>query len=113
MAQSRYAVRHTRVKSSDLTYPFQSELRSIPNVCGVHELRLFSVSTSIKVASVHLVTSRSKQAHSSVQTAATKLLRDRHGYDMVTVQVERETAQEAAGCVQCRPIGEGPREAVS
>ncbi len=85
---------------------------------GVHELRLFAVSTSIKVASVHVVLARRRSQSRSdcaeVQAATTKILRDRYGYDMVTVQTERELrGSDSAGCVQCRPIGEGAREAMS
>ncbi len=110
---------------------FQSDLRSIPGVSGVHELRLFAVSTNIKVASVHLTLPAkhgarascsptcSRQLHPAppspcpssraVRRLATQILRDRRKYDMVTVQVERMQCKEAvavAGCEQCRPIGQ-------
>ncbi len=103
----------------------QSDLRSLPGVAGVHELRLFAVSTSIKSVSVHLALHQKKKAQQqqppppgkftkgSVLRAATRYLRDKRGYDMVTVQVERAPrSPAAAGCQQCKPIG-GQNNAVS
>ena len=73
----------------------------------MHELRLFAISTSIKAASVHLLARKGASTH-AIRRAATKILRDLHDYDMVTVQVERAPVvgqDDLRSCVQCKAIG--------
>ncbi len=83
-----------------------ADLRRLRRVRSVHDLRMWCISTSLSAATVHLVVSpkngRSGPIHRRLTREATKVLRENHGFDLVTVQVEVELEDE--NCAQCLPL---------
>jgi cobalt-zinc-cadmium efflux system protein len=64
-----------------------ADLTGIEGVCDVHDLHLWSLTSGMDVATVHLVTADGADAH-AVLDRARELLRGRHGIAHATLQVE-------------------------
>jgi cobalt-zinc-cadmium efflux system protein len=67
-----------------------ADLAGIEGVCDVHDLHLWSLTSGMDVATVHLVTATGADAH-AVLDRARELLRGRHGIAHATLQVEPVT----------------------
>jgi cobalt-zinc-cadmium efflux system protein len=67
-----------------------NDLAGIDGVCDVHDLHLWSLTSGMDVATVHLVTVAGADAH-AVLDRARELLRGRHGIAHATLQVEPAT----------------------
>ena len=67
-----------------------TDLAGIDGVCDVHDLHLWSLTSGMDVATVHLVTAPDTDAH-AVLDRARELLRGRHGIAHATLQVEPVT----------------------
>lgn len=65
-------------------------LSRIDGVCDVHDLHVWTLTSDMEVASVHLVTAAGTDSH-AILDAATDLLRDRYRIEHATLQVEPET----------------------
>jgi cobalt-zinc-cadmium efflux system protein len=65
------------------------DLLTVPGVTGVHDLHLWTVTSGMDVLTVHLRVGEGSDAH-AVLDAAQQLLRERHGLDHCTVQIEPE-----------------------
>lgn len=74
----------------------QSELGSIPGVLDVHDLHVWTLTSEMDVATVHLMTSATTDPH-PVLDRARDILQDNHGIAHATLQVEPETHQQ---CVE-------------
>lgn len=72
----------------------QSELGSIPGVLDVHDLHVWTLTSEMDVATVHLMTSATTDPH-PVLDRARDILQDNHGIAHATLQVEPDTHQ---GC---------------
>ncbi|HYJ24446.1 MAG TPA: cation diffusion facilitator family transporter [Acidimicrobiia bacterium] len=72
----------------------QSELGSIPGVLDVHDLHVWTLTSEMDVATVHLMTSPTTDPH-PVLDRARDILQDNHGIAHATLQVEPDTHQ---GC---------------
>lgn len=67
-----------------------ADLRSIPGVIDLHDLHVWTLTSEMDVASVHLVTRESTDPH-PVLDAATELLQATYGIAHATLQVEPDT----------------------
>jgi len=74
----------------------RESLLSIGGVTGVHDLHVWTLTSEMEVASVHLMTPANADSH-SILDQATALLRDDFGIAHATLQVEPDTHQE---CVE-------------
>lgn len=63
------------------------DLASLESVIGVHDLHVWTLTSEMDVASVHLVVTDDSHLH-GVLDRARDLLAERHGIDHVTIQVE-------------------------
>ena len=70
----------------------QDRLKSINGVSDVHDLHVWTLTSEMDVASVHLMTPTDADAHSIIDEA-TGLLRDEFGIAHATLQVEPDTHQ--------------------
>ncbi|MDT0186123.1 cation diffusion facilitator family transporter [Microbacterium sp. ARD31] len=68
-----------------------AELEAMRGVTGVHDLHLWTLTSGMHVATAHLVADSSSDRE-AVLDAARTLLRERHGIDHATVQVETDAA---------------------
>jgi cobalt-zinc-cadmium efflux system protein len=71
----------------------RDRLMSINGVSDVHDLHVWTLTSEMDVASVHLMTPTDADAHSIIDEA-TALLRDQFGIAHATLQVEPETHQQ-------------------
>jgi cobalt-zinc-cadmium efflux system protein len=67
----------------------EETLLSIRGVTGVHHLHLWTITSGVHAASVHITTDRS-QEWEAIQEQARKLLRENFGMAHATIQVEDE-----------------------
>ncbi|MFQ5523723.1 MAG: cation diffusion facilitator family transporter [Acidimicrobiia bacterium] len=74
----------------------QQRLAGIDGVSGVHDLHVWTLTSDMEVASVHLITPAQADTH-RILDQATKLLRDEYGIAHATLQVEPETHED---CVE-------------
>lgn len=65
-----------------------ADLESMPGVAGVHDLHLWTLTSGMHVATAHLVAGPADREE--VLAGAQVLLRERHGIDHATVQVETD-----------------------
>lgn len=65
-----------------------ADLESMPGVVGVHDLHLWTLTSGMHVATAHLVAGAADREE--VLAGAQALLRERHGIDHATVQVETD-----------------------
>lgn len=72
----------------------ESELRGVDGVVDVHDLHVWTLTSEMDVASVHLMVCEGTDAH-AVLDRARVIMRDSHGIDHATLQVEPDTHQ---GC---------------
>lgn len=70
-------------------------LEGIPGVRDAHDLHVWTLTSEMEVASVHVMTRADADAH-EVLDRATGLLRDEFGIAHATLQVEPETHQQCA-----------------
>jgi cobalt-zinc-cadmium efflux system protein len=70
----------------------RDRLKSITGVSDVHDLHVWTLTSEMDVASVHLMTPTDADAHSIIDEA-TGLLRDEFGIAHATLQVEPDTHQ--------------------
>jgi cobalt-zinc-cadmium efflux system protein len=68
-----------------------ADLESVPGVLSVHDLHLWTLTSGMHVATAHLVAGAPATGE-DVLADASALLRERHGIDHATVQVETEAA---------------------
>ena len=66
-----------------------ADLESMPGVVGVHDLHLWTLTSGMHVATAHLVAGPPVDRE-AVLAGARALLRERHGIDHATVQVETD-----------------------
>lgn len=71
-------------------------LGAVPGVQGVHDLHLWTLTSGMHVATAHLVTAQSTDAH-AVLDEARQVMRSRFGVDHATLQVEPNTH---TGCAE-------------
>jgi cobalt-zinc-cadmium efflux system protein len=74
------------------------ELAALPGVVDVHDLHVWTLTSEMEVASAHLMVGVQADPH-GVLDQARALLRDRHGIDHATLQVE---PQDHLGCHELR-----------
>lgn len=74
------------------------DLARIDGVQGVHDLHLWTLTSGMHVATAHLVTV-DQNAHHAVLDQARQLLRERHGVEHATLQLEPDDHQG------CRELG--------
>lgn len=72
----------------------ESELRGIEGVVDVHDLHVWTLTSEMDVASVHLMVCDGTDSH-AVLDRARLVMRDSHGIDHATLQVEPDTHE---GC---------------
>jgi cobalt-zinc-cadmium efflux system protein len=77
----------------DLT-ALEAELRGVVGVVDVHDLHVWTLTSEMDVASVHLMVSDGTDSH-AVLDRAREILRDNHGIGHATLQVEPDTHE---GC---------------
>ena len=68
----------------------QSELGAIPGVMDVHDLHVWTLTSDMDVATVHLMTNPTTDPH-SVLDRARSILQDEHHIAHATLQVEPDT----------------------
>jgi cobalt-zinc-cadmium efflux system protein len=71
----------------------KGDLAAIDGVADVHDLHIWTLTSEMDVASVHLMIPEASDPH-RVLDEATRLLRDQHGIAHATLQVEPETHAE-------------------
>ena len=82
-----------------------SDLMNLLDVVLVHDLRIWSLTTDKNAVSVHLAVNAAESGSSErVLQAATKLLKDKHDIQVVTVQVELYKPQVMNSCENCQPL---------
>ncbi|MGP9537767.1 cation diffusion facilitator family transporter [Brachybacterium sp. AOP43-C2-M15] len=74
----------------------EEALRAVDGVADVHDLHLWTLTSGMEVATVHLVVEEGADPH-PVLDAAQALLRDRHGIEHATVQTE---PSDHHGCLE-------------
>lgn len=74
----------------------RSDLSSIDGVVDVHDLHIWTLTSDMDVATVHIMTTENADAHPVLDSART-ILEDRHGIAHATLQVEPETHH---GCAE-------------
>jgi len=67
----------------------EKELLAISGVTGIHHLHLWTITSGVHAASVHITTDRSEQWE-TIQEAARKLFKENFGITHYTIQVEDE-----------------------
>jgi cobalt-zinc-cadmium efflux system protein len=67
----------------------EKELLAISDVTGIHHLHLWTITSGVHAASVHITTDRSAQWE-TIQEAARKLFKENFGITHYTIQVEDE-----------------------
>jgi cobalt-zinc-cadmium efflux system protein len=72
----------------------EAELRTVGGVVDVHDLHVWTLTSEMDVASVHLMVCDGTDGH-AVLDRARVILRDHHGIDHATLQVEPDTHE---GC---------------
>jgi cobalt-zinc-cadmium efflux system protein len=72
----------------------EAELRTVGGVVDVHDLHVWTLTSEMDVASVHLMVCDGTDSH-AVLDRARVILRDHHGIDHATLQVEPDTHE---GC---------------
>lgn len=72
----------------------EADLQDLDGVVDVHDLHVWTLTSEMDVASVHLMVCDGTDTH-SVLDRARDIMRDRHGIDHATLQVEPDTHQ---GC---------------
>ena len=72
----------------------EAELGALPEVIGVHDLHVWTLTSDMEAASAHLVTAEGADSH-AVLDRARELLGDRYGIHHGTFQVEPESHE---GC---------------
>jgi cobalt-zinc-cadmium efflux system protein len=72
----------------------EAELRGLEGVVDVHDLHVWTLTSAMDVASVHLMVSDGTDPH-GVLDQAREVMRDRHGIDHATLQVEPDSHE---GC---------------
>lgn len=65
------------------------DLRAVPDVTDLHDLHLWTVTSGMDVLTVHLRVREGADVH-AVLDAAESMLRERHGLDHCTLQIEPE-----------------------
>lgn len=75
----------------------ERELHGLPGVVDAHDLHVWTLTSGMEVASVHLQVTDGTDGHALLERARA-LLRDRHGLDHATVQVEPTAHRECGGC---------------
>lgn len=87
-------------KSVDMSN-LRRDLRSVPNVLGVHDLHVWELSDGVSIASVHVDISR--QTSFDAVVAAVKSVFHRHGIHSTTVQPEFSSPIDGGdgSCVGC------------
>jgi cobalt-zinc-cadmium efflux system protein len=73
----------------DLT-ALETELRRVGGVVDVHDLHVWTLTSEMDVASVHLMVCEGTDSH-AVLDRARVILRDNHGIGHATLQVEPDT----------------------
>jgi len=68
----------------------EAELRSVGGVVDVHDLHVWTLTSDMDVASVHLMVTEGTDSH-AVLDRARVILRDNHGIGHATLQVEPDT----------------------
>ena len=68
----------------------ESELRRVDGVVDVHDLHVWTLTSEMDVASAHLMVGAGTDAH-AVLDRARDIMRDGHGIDHATLQVEPDT----------------------
>ncbi len=76
----------------------EAELRALTGVVDVHDLHVWTLTSDMDVASAHIMVCAGHDTH-GVLDAARVVLRDRHGIDHATLQVEPDTH---LGCDEVR-----------
>jgi cobalt-zinc-cadmium efflux system protein len=72
----------------------ESDLRGVAGVVDVHDLHVWTLTSEMEVASVHLMVCDGTDSH-AVLDRAREIMREGHGIDHATLQVEPDTHQ---GC---------------
>jgi len=72
----------------------ESDLRGVAGVVDVHDLHVWTLTSDMEVASVHLMVGDGTDAHAVLDRART-IVRDDHGIDHATLQVEPDSHE---GC---------------
>jgi cobalt-zinc-cadmium efflux system protein len=72
----------------------EADLRGVSGVVDVHDLHVWTLTSDMEVASVHLMVGAGTDGHAVLDRART-IVRDDHGIDHATLQVEPDTHQ---GC---------------
>jgi cobalt-zinc-cadmium efflux system protein len=72
----------------------ESDLRGVAGVVDVHDLHVWTLTSDMEVASVHLMVTDGTDAHAVLDRART-IVRDDHGIDHATLQVEPDSHE---GC---------------
>jgi cobalt-zinc-cadmium efflux system protein len=72
----------------------EADLRGVSGVVDVHDLHVWTLTSDMEVASVHLMVGDGSDAHAVLDRART-IVRDDHGIDHATVQVEPDSHE---GC---------------
>ncbi len=73
------------------------------SVLGVHDLRVWSVTSDRSALSVHLAVKSSCKKEKVIQEA-TKMLRNKFQISMTTIQTETYNLPIMDGCDQCKPL---------
>ncbi|MDQ3628416.1 MAG: cation transporter, partial [Actinomycetota bacterium] len=76
----------------------RTDLAGLPGVAGVHDLHLWTLTSGMDVATVHLVAADDEDPHRLLH-AASGLLRERHQLEHATVQIE---SCDRIGCAELR-----------
>lgn len=74
----------------------EADLRRLPGVVDTHDLHVWTLTSGMEVASVHVQAGPDTDAHALLERARS-LLRDRYGIDHATVQVE-PARTDCGGC---------------
>ena len=69
------------------------DLEGVPGVADVHDLHAWTLTSGMNVATAHLVTRAGADAQ-AVLRAAQATLRESHGIEHATLQVEADPAEE-------------------
>jgi cobalt-zinc-cadmium efflux system protein len=85
----------------------EQELAALPNVLGMHDLHVWTVTSGFLALSAHLTVEDAD--HDALLVRASDLLRERFGIDHVTLQLERPVLEErvhhgcyvGSGCTPC------------
>jgi cobalt-zinc-cadmium efflux system protein len=72
----------------------EADLRAVAGVVDVHDLHVWTLTSDMEVASVHLMVGAGTDAHAVLDQART-IVRDDHGIDHATLQVEPDSHE---GC---------------